>query len=93
MELLYQMSHIGISATFNGAGRTPTVYPPALKLRRIFSKTVALPAIACPLEPTVGFEPTTYLPRHPWSQLPDSNRPPTVYKTVALPDELSWQYG
>ncbi len=25
----------------------------------------------------------------PWSRLSDSNRPPTVYKTVALPDELS----
>ena len=24
-----------------------------------------------------------------WSRLSDSNRPPTVYKTVALPDELS----
>ncbi len=26
-----------------------------------------------------------------WSRLSDSNRPPTVYKTVALPDELSRQ--
>ena len=26
-----------------------------------------------------------------WSRLSDLNRPPTVYKTVALPDELSRQ--
>ncbi len=29
--------------------------------------------------------------RHTWSPLSDLNRPPTVYKTVALPDELSGQ--
>ena len=28
-----------------------------------------------------------------WSRLPDLNRPPTVYDTVALPDELSRHKG
>ena len=44
------------------------------------------------MEPTVGLEPTTYsLPAcRTWSHPSDSNRRPTVYKTVALPTELGW---
>ncbi len=31
------------------------------------------------------------IPAYIWSHLSDSNRRPTVYKTVALPAELRWR--
>ncbi len=78
------------------------IYPVVLRSRYFGAAAAAPPAYR--LEPKKGFEPLTYgLPARlrndpneiiiifnvSWSRLSDLNRPPAVYDTAALPDELS----